>query len=77
MIFDKYILSRSLVLAGADCVCTSDSCYITQNEQENRQNNVIEGYIIRDMDEDIDRDYQEKGETAANTILQPKKISDQ
>ena len=33
VIFDKSILSRSLVLAGTDCVGTADSYYGTQNKQ--------------------------------------------
>ena len=41
-IFDKSVLSRSPVLVGADCVGTAESCYGTQNEQENTQTNVIE-----------------------------------
>ena len=60
MIFDKYILSRSPILVGADHVGTSDFFYGTQNEEENTQNNTIEGYIRREMNIDTDQKYQEK-----------------
>ena len=46
VIFDKSILSRSHKLADADPTGTLDSCYGTQNEQKNTQNNVIEAEII-------------------------------
>ena len=72
VIFDKYILSRSPILAGADHAGTSDSCCGTQNEQENTQNNVIEGDIRREMTVDTDQKYQEKVEAAANIIFQLK-----
>ena len=42
MIFDKSILSRSHKLSNVDPTGTLDSCSGTQNEQKNRQNNVIE-----------------------------------
>ena len=45
VIFDKFILSRSHKLADADPTGTLDSCYGTQNEQKNTQNNVIESEI--------------------------------
>ena len=60
MIFDKYILSRSPILAGEDRAGNTDSCYGTKNEQENTHNNVIEGDIRRDMTVDMDQKYQEK-----------------
>ena len=41
VIFDKSILSRSHKMADADPAGTLDSCYGTQNEQKNAQNNVI------------------------------------
>ena len=47
MIFDKYILSISPILAGADSAGTAESCYGTQNEQEYTQNDVIGGDMIR------------------------------
>ena len=40
-IFDKYILSSSHKLAGADLTGTLDSCSGIQNEQKNTQNYVI------------------------------------
>ena len=46
IILDKSILSRSHKLADADPTGTLDSCYGTQNEQKNTQNNVIEAEII-------------------------------
>ena len=61
VVFDKSILSRGSVLAGADRASTSKSCYGTQNEEENTQNNVIEGDIIRDMTVDIDEIIPRKG----------------
>ena len=54
VIFDKYILSSSLILACEYCAGTSDSCYGTKNEQENTQNNVIEGDTKRYMTVDTD-----------------------
>ena len=42
VIFDAYILSNSPKLAGTDPVIAVDSCYGTQNEQKNTQNNFIE-----------------------------------
>ena len=47
MIFDKSILSRSPILAGADCAGNAELYYGTQNEQENTQNNMIEVDIRR------------------------------
>ena len=69
VIFDKSVLSRSLVLMGADYSVTEESCYGTQNEQENTQNNVIERDIIREMTVDIDQNYEEKGEASVNTLF--------
>ena len=51
---------------------TIDSCYATQKEQENTQNNVIEVNIRRDMTVDIDQKYQEKVEAAAKMLCQLK-----
>ena len=42
VIFEKYILSRSHKLAGAEPTGALDSCSGTQNEQKNTQNNLIE-----------------------------------
>ena len=42
MILEKYILFRSHKMADEDPAGTLDSCYGTQNEQKNTQNNVIE-----------------------------------
>ena len=72
MIFDKSILSLSLILAGADHAGNADSCYGTQNEQKNTQNNVIEGDIRRGMTVNTDQKYQEKGEAAGNILYQMK-----
>ena len=33
VIFDKYFLSRSTILAGEDCAGTVYSCYVTQNKK--------------------------------------------
>ena len=41
MIFDKSILSRSHKLVDADSAGTLDSCFGTQNEQENTYNTAI------------------------------------
>ena len=71
-IFDKSILSRSPVLEVADRAGTADSCYGTQNEQENTQNDVIERDIRRDMTVDTDQKYQETVEAAAYMLCQPK-----
>ena len=60
MVFDKSILYRSQISAGADHAGTVDSCYGTQNEQENTQNNVIKVDIIRYVTVDTDQKYQEK-----------------
>ena len=49
MIFDIYILSRSLILSVTDREGTEDSCYGKQNEQEKTHGNVIEKDIIRNM----------------------------
>ena len=68
MIFDKYILSISTTLVVAYHAGTSDSCYVTKNEQENTQNNVIEVDIRIEMTIDTDQKYQEKVEAAANMI---------
>ena len=70
--FDKYILSRSPILVGADRAGTEDSCYVTQNEQENTQNNVIDGEIRREMTVDTYQKYQETVEAAANMLCQLK-----
>ena len=45
MIFDKSILSRGHKLADVEPAGTLDSCSGTQNEQKNRQNNVIEAEV--------------------------------
>ena len=45
-------------MLGAERLGTADSCYGTQNEQENTQNNVIEGGIRREMTVDTDQNYQ-------------------
>ena len=57
VIYDKSILYRSTILAGADCAGTSDSCDGTQNDQENTQNDVIEGDIRREMTVDTNQKY--------------------
>ena len=49
VIFDIYILSRSIILSVTDLANTEDSCYDTKNELENTHDNVIEIYIRRDM----------------------------
>ena len=72
MIFDIYILSRSLILSGTDREGTEDSCYGTQNEQENTHDNVIERYIRRDMAVYIDHKYQEKVKSADNMFCKMK-----
>ena len=72
VIFDEYILYRSPIFLGADCAGTAYSCYGTKNKQENVQNNVIEGYIIRENTVDIYQKYQEKFESAVNMICQMK-----
>ena len=46
MIFDKYILSRSLKLVYINPAGTLDSQSRTQNEQNYTQNNFIEGETI-------------------------------
>ena len=72
MIFYKYILSKGPTLTGEDRGGTSDSCYGTQNKQENTQNNVIKEDTRRDITVDTDKKYQEKVETDANVIFQLK-----
>ena len=62
------------MLAVADRSGTVDSCYGTQNEQENTQNDVIEGDIRREMTVDTDQKYQEKIEAAAKTLCKMKQI---
>ena len=52
MLFYKSILSRIPTLVGADLAVNADSCYGTQNEQENTQNNVIGGDIRKEMTAD-------------------------
>ena len=42
-------------MVGSYHAGTADSCYGTQNEQKNTQNNVIEGDIRRDMTAYIDK----------------------
>ena len=75
VIFNKYILSSTTILEGADRSGTADSCYGTQNEQENTQNNVIEGDIRREMTVDTDQKYQETVEAAANIYFQLKQMN--
>ena len=58
VIFDKSILFRSPILVVLYHAGTADSCYGTNNEQENIQNSLIEGYIRREMNVDIDQKYQ-------------------
>ena len=72
VIFYKYISSRITILDGADRAGTIDLCYVTQNEQENTQNNVIEGDYRRDMTVDTDQKYQENVEASANILCQLK-----
>ena len=55
VICDIYILSRSPILSVTDLSGTADSCYATKSEQENKQNNVIEGYVRRYMAVDTDQ----------------------
>ena len=74
VLFDKYVISNSIILAGVDREGTVDLWYVTKNEQENTQNNVIVGDIRRDMTVYTDQRYQEKDEAAANTIFQMKQI---
>ena len=47
--FDKSILYRTPILVGAYRAGTADSCYGTQNQHSNTQNNLVEGDIIREM----------------------------
>ena len=68
-------MSSTTILEGADRSGTADSCYGTQNEQENTQNNVIEGDIRREMTVDTDQKYQETVEEAANIYFQLKQIN--
>ena len=45
---------------GADHAGTADSCYGTQNEQENTHNNLMEVDIRREMNVYTDQKHQEK-----------------
>ena len=72
MIFHKYIWSRSPILVGVDHAVTSYSWYGTLNEHENTHNNVIEGYIRRDMTVYTDQKYQEKYEAGTKMLCQLK-----
>ena len=72
VIFDKSILYRSTILAGADRAGTADSCHGTQNEQENTYNNVIEGDMRREMTVDTDQNQQGEVEASANMLCQLK-----
>ena len=57
MIFDIYILSRSPIMEDEDRAGNEESCYGTQNEQENTHNHVIEGHIRIYMTVDTDQKY--------------------
>ena len=46
VIFDKYILSRSHILADSDPTGTLDLCAGAQSKQKNTQNTMIEAEII-------------------------------
>ena len=61
---------------GADRAVTADSCYVTQNEQKNTQNNVIEGDIRREITIATDQKHQKTFEAAANMICQLKQRGD-
>ena len=65
-----YLQVPKLTVEG--CEGTEDLCYGTKNDQENTQNNVIEGYIRREMTVDTDQKYQEKVEADANMLCQLK-----
>ena len=47
VIFERYIISSSPKLADVDPEGKLDSCYGTQNQQKNTQNNVIKVEIIK------------------------------
>ena len=71
MIYDKYILSISPILAVSDRAGTADSCYGTK-KQGNTHNNVIEVETTREMAVDKDKKYQGKVESADNMLCQLK-----
>ena len=61
---------------GADNAGTLDSWYVTNNEQKNSHNNVIEVEIKREMTVETDKQYQETVEADANMLCQLKQRDD-